>query len=255
MGHVEYDVLQVCINGHKITDRYNSRPEERKKRCAHCGAETIYKCPECKTPLKGYLHEDEWTFGRTFHPTIPDHCEDCGKPFPWTLNKEEDQGGETMGPEPVTSNKVFIVHGHDEGMKQHLARVLSSIGLMPVILHEQPSRGKTIIEKLEHYISEVGYAVVLLSPDDIGYSKRDGETEAKPRARQNVVLELGYLAGRLERDRVCVLQKGNLESPGDIDGVVYVSYDEGGEGWKKPFGRELKAAGYDIDTDKLLTEH
>ena len=146
------------------------------------------------------------------------------------------------------SRKVFVVHGHDEGAREKIARFLERLGFEAVILHEQPSRGRTVIEKVEGH-SDVGFAVVLLTPDDEGCVK--GGT-SRPRARQNVVLELGYFIGRLGRTHVCALKRGeDLEIPSDFEGVVYVPFDNA-EGWKLALGRELEAAGFNIDWGKAI---
>jgi predicted nucleotide-binding protein len=143
------------------------------------------------------------------------------------------------------SSKVFLVHGHDEAMESQVARFLEKLKLTPVILHEQANQGKTIIEKFERHSSDVGFAVVLLSPDDTGSAK--GGTPS-PRARQNVVLELGYFIGKLGRDRVCALHAGEVELPSDLHGVVWVPYS--GD-WKLKLIQELKAADIAINTDQL----
>ncbi len=137
----------------------------------------------------------------------------------------------------TVSNRVFIVHGHDETAKEAVARFIYQIGLSPVILNEQPSGGQTIIEKFEKSANDVGYAVILLTPDDIGTSK-DKPDELKPRARQNVIFELGYFAGKLERKKVCALYKGNIEIPSDYHGVVYISMDS--SDWKMRLALEIK---------------
>jgi predicted nucleotide-binding protein len=147
------------------------------------------------------------------------------------------------------TKKIFVVHGHDEGPKQAVARLLEQLGLEPIILHEQPSRGRTIIEKVEAH-GDVGFAVVLLTPDDEGKAK--GEGELRPRARQNVVIELGYFIGRLKRENVCALVKGDVEAPSDFDGVVYVKYEDGSTAWRQGLGQELQAAGYAIDWNKIM---
>ena len=149
----------------------------------------------------------------------------------------------------VGSNRVFVVHGHDELAKNQVARFLSQLGLAPVILHEQPSGGRTIVEKLEAHI-DVEFAVVLLTPDDVGYSK-DRPEEAKPRARQNVILELGLFLGVLGRSRVCALYKGDMEVPSDYQGVVYVRMDDA-DGWKLLVAREMRQAGLEIDLNKVI---
>ena len=143
------------------------------------------------------------------------------------------------------SKKIFIVHGHDDEMKSSVARLLEKFDLEPIILSEQNDRGRTIIEKFEEE-SNVGFAVVLMSDkDDMGAEV--GSTDYRPRARQNVILELGYFIGKLGRkDHVCVLKRGNVEVPSDILGVVYKTYSNG-DGWKFELAKELRAAGYDID--------
>jgi len=149
----------------------------------------------------------------------------------------------------VDIKKVFVVHGHDELTRETIARYLEKLNLQPIILHEQVSGGRTIIEKLEHH-ADAGFAVVLLTPDDIG-AARDASDGLQSRARQNVILELGYFLGKLGRSRVCTLYKGILEFPSDYMGVIYVPLDESG-GWKLLLARELKAAGFSIDMNKVL---
>ena len=148
---------------------------------------------------------------------------------------------------PSDKSRVFIVHGHDDGPRESVARFLERLDLNPVILHEQASRGMTIPEKLIAH-SDVGFAVVLLTPDDFGRAKTAHEEQ--PRARQNVVLELGYFVGRLGRENVCALKKGGLEMPSDYVGTVYINWDEG-NAWKLELAKELKAAGYSIDLNRI----
>lgn len=146
-----------------------------------------------------------------------------------------------------TSSKVFIVHGHDGEARETVARFLEKMGLQAIILHEQANQGRTVIEKVEAS-SDVGFAVVLLTPDDMGCAK--GGTP-QPRARQNVLLELGYFIGRLGRPKVCALKRGELEIPSDFAGFVWENMDNS-NGWKLALARELKAAGYDIDMNKAV---
>ena len=149
---------------------------------------------------------------------------------------------------PTDFGRVFIVHGHDEAPRETVARFIVDVGLEAVILHEQANRGMTVIEKLEAN-GNVGFAVVLLTPDDSGRS--NSEDKDKPRARQNVILELGYFLGRLGRERVLALLKGNVEIPSDYMGVVYEPYDDGG-GWRQKLARELQTAGYNIDWNRVM---
>lgn len=146
------------------------------------------------------------------------------------------------------SKKVFIVHGHDVAARELVARFLEKMQLEAIILHEQASRGRTIIEKVEAQ-SEVGFAVVLLTPDDEG--RRCGATDLEFRARQNVLLELGYFIARLGRENVCTLRKGDVAIPSDFAGVVWTMMDDG-NGWKSELAKELRAAGYDIDWNKVM---
>jgi len=149
---------------------------------------------------------------------------------------------------PVDLSKVFVVHGHDEGMREAVARFLQAIGCEPIILHEQANQGRTVIEKVEAH-GGVAFAVVLLTPDDLGKAK--DAANLNPRARQNVLLELGYFIGRLGRSNVCALRRGELEIPSDFGGVVYEPFEASG-GWKQALGRELEAAGFKIDWNKAM---
>ena len=124
------------------------------------------------------------------------------------------------------ANKVFVIHGHDKAAQETVARFLERLKVEPIILHEQPNRGRTIIEKFEDYV-DVGFAVVLLTPDDLG-ALQENKSELNPRARQNVILELGFFIGKLGRERVCALKKHGVETPSDYDGVVYTNFDDSG---------------------------
>lgn len=147
----------------------------------------------------------------------------------------------------IKSNQIFIVHGHDELSKISMARFISELGFKPIILHEQPNAGKTIIEKIEKY-SNVGFGVILYTPCDVGSKK--GAATLNERARQNVVFEHGFLIGKLGRPKVSAFVKENVETPNDISGVVYTQLDPGGV-WKMELVKELKEAGYKIDLGKI----
>lgn len=144
-------------------------------------------------------------------------------------------------------SKVFIVHGHDKLLKTEVARFIEKLNLEPIILHEQASSGKTIIEKIEDY-SNVGFGIVLYTPCDIG-AQNQKDAELQPRARQNVVFEHGYLIGKIGRNNVCALVKGNIEKPNDISGVVYISI---GNDWKLSLAKELRNSGYEIDMNLVV---
>lgn len=149
----------------------------------------------------------------------------------------------------ISSEDIFVVHGHDEAAKESVSRFIERLGLHAVILHEQPNAGRTIIEKFEHH-SKVAFAVVLLTPDDVGAS-RNTPDELKLRARQNVIFELGYFVGKIGRNRVCALYKEGVELPSDIHGVLYVPMDSSG-GWRLMLAKELKQAGFEVDLNRAL---
>ena len=151
--------------------------------------------------------------------------------------------------EPTNANKIFIIHGRDEGTKDKVARFVESLKLTPVVLAEQASHGRTIIEKLEEH-SQVGFAVALLTPDDTG-SLKGAEDNPRPRARQNVLFEFGFFIGSLSRSRVCALTDGDVEIPSDYAGVVYIPLKQGN--WKLDLAKELKKAGLSIDLNDLVS--
>lgn len=152
---------------------------------------------------------------------------------------------------PLSNSKVFVVHGQDNETKIIVARFIEHCGLHPIILHEQLDQGLTVIEKFEEN-ADVGFAVVLLTPDDVGRLATAPEGALKPRARQNVILELGYFIGRLGRNRVCALRRGDTELPSDFAGVIYTPYDGADEGWKIKLAREMRAAGLNVDLNAAL---
>jgi predicted nucleotide-binding protein len=149
----------------------------------------------------------------------------------------------------ITRNKrkVFIVHGRDNEAKQEASRFIEKLGLEAIILHEQASVGMTIIEKIERYSNDADFALVLYTACDHGRGANESNVEPKNRARQNVVFEHGYLMAKLRRENVCSLVKGNIETPNDISGVVYVPMDTAGA-WKIEVAKELKACGYAINS-------
>jgi predicted nucleotide-binding protein len=150
---------------------------------------------------------------------------------------------------PKLKTDVFIIHGRDDAAKETVARFITTLGLQPIILHEQSNQGRTIIEKFERH-AEVGFAIALLTPDDVGGLK-DDEESLQPRARQNVIFEFGYFMGRLGRSKVCALTKGDVEIPSDYHGVMYIRMDCEGA-WKMNLVKELKAADFTVDANLVL---
>jgi predicted nucleotide-binding protein len=148
-----------------------------------------------------------------------------------------------------TGHRIFLVHGHDKLALHETARFLEKLKQDVLVLREQPNEGQTIVEKFEDY-SDVGFAVVLLTPDDRGGAAASVDPQ-RPRARQNVIFELGYFIGRLGRNRVCALYRTGVEIPSDYAGVLYVELDDRGA-WKLELAKELKAANLPVDMNRAL---
>ncbi len=150
----------------------------------------------------------------------------------------------------LLNNKVFVVHGHNEVAKTSLELFLSEIGLEPIVLHRKADQGQTIIEKFEKH-SDVGYAFILLTPDEISYLKSeeklpDDQRKKEFRARPNVIFEFGYFVGKLGRNRVCCLYTGNVVLPSDVSGMIYKHYNDKIEEVAYSVIKDLKASGYKI---------
>ena len=159
------------------------------------------------------------------------------------VNQQKDN----MFKDAKLTKKIFIVHGHNEAVKEKVARLLEKLKLEPIILHEQPDGGKTIIEKFEANSGDVNFAVILLTGDDLG--KAISSDKYNPRARQNVIFEMGYFMGRLSRSHVFMLLEDGVEKPSDLDGIVYTSLKND---WQRKLVKELKECGYNIDANDIL---
>lgn len=168
------------------------------------------------------------------------------------INEIEKEDVQKIANSKPKSNRIFIVHGKDEGMKQSVARTVEKLGLEPIILHEKPNEGRTVIEKFTDY-SDVQFAIVLLSPDDFGCSREEGYKKGKFRARQNVILELGFFLGKLGRKNVVPIyrESENFEMPSDYNGVVYTPFDSN-EQWKFKLVKELRTCHYEVDANKII---
>lgn len=150
----------------------------------------------------------------------------------------------------VYTRRVFLVHGHDERARETVARFLEKLELECIILHEQPNKGRTVIEKFVDY-ADVSFAVVLLTPDDRGGLATDSFEAQRARARQNVILELGFFLGALGRSRVCALYAEGVEIPSDYSGVLFVPLDDS-DAWRITLLRELIAAGIQVDANRAF---
>lgn len=147
------------------------------------------------------------------------------------------------------SKRVFIVHGHSEAVRVNVELLIKELGFEPIVLFKRPNMGATIIEKLEREMEQVAFAIVLYTKCDEG--RNIDEPELKPRARQNVVFEHGMMCGLIGRKKVAALVESGVEIPGDLSGVVYIDLDSK-EAWKLELAKEMKAAGLDVDMNKLF---
>ncbi|MFA4876563.1 MAG: DUF2321 domain-containing protein [Methanoregula sp.] len=295
------DFQQICLNGHQITDSYTRHPQSRKERCPQCGERTISNCQICNTPIKGREITIDTGYDveqYSIPASVPLFCEKCGNQFPWKENFSD--GNPVLGlktKERASTRKIFIVHGHDHVLLENVEQYLESLDIEPIVLHKQADLGKTIIEKVEHYITQTSFAIVILTKDDFGIPKttlnfdqfinesveeyisrgllqeddrnhiddlirennaslaeiladlsRAMLSHYKPRARQNVIFELGITIGHLGRDRVRVLYEEDVELPTDLHGLVYIPLKSN---WKKKLAKEIDASGIKIDENYL----
>ncbi|MGE0076692.1 MAG: TIR domain-containing protein [Bacteroidales bacterium] len=153
-----------------------------------------------------------------------------------------------------TGNRIFVVHGHDTTSREQLELILHKLGLEPFVLANSGGGGLTIIEALEQEIGKDGnskFGIVLLTPDDMGYAKDEGGDKAQPRARQNVVLEMGMLISAVGRKNTVILKKGHLEAPSDANGILYLGFNDHVKETVPRLVDRLKASGFDIDTAKI----
>lgn len=153
------------------------------------------------------------------------------------------------------ASKVFIVHGHDSVAREQLELAIHKLGLDPYVLQNTGGGGLTIIEALE---AEIGtragaakFGIVLLTPDDVGYAKSAGDKEAQPRARQNVVLEMGMLISALGRKNVAILKKQHLEIPSDAQGILYIAFNDHVKEVVPKLVDRLRAAGFVLNPEAI----
>jgi predicted nucleotide-binding protein len=254
--------------GQQIRNKEIRTKDELDEARAECSKWSKYNTELLQRIFDNSSMADEYNrfYGKaiSMHPTLPELIDDFRRDMDDSINRleaihdrldlipEPAAGPSPTIPPPTStenSTDVFIVHGHDDAAKETVARFVEKLGIGAIILYEQPNASRTIIEKFEAY-ANVGFAIILLTPDDICAS-RDKATEGKARARQNVIFELGYFFGRLGRQRVCALHKEGVELPSDIHGVLYVPMDNGGA-WRLALAREMKHAGLPIDMNKAV---
>ena len=150
--------------------------------------------------------------------------------------------------------QIFIVHGHDRTSRDQLELILRQFGLIPYILQNNNAQSKTLIEALEKQIyDEAAFGIILMTPDDYGYSKNENEENRQHRARQNVILEMGMVLASLGRKKTVILKKGNIEIPSDVNGVIYLEFNDQVREIAIKLARQMQGAGIEIQED-LITE-
>lgn len=148
--------------------------------------------------------------------------------------------------------KVFIVHGHDDDLRTKVELLLRELNLEPIVLFKAPNAGRTIIEKIEEESNDIAFAIVLYYPCDLGNDKNavNDLSDLKPRARQNVVFEHGYMCSLLGRNRVCAVCTNDIEIPGDLSGILYLKADDS-DLWRYKLVKEMNAAGMSLDMNLI----
>ena len=149
-----------------------------------------------------------------------------------------------------TRRNVFISHGHNEEAKMTVAKFVENLGLKVTVLNEQPGNDLTVIENLERYADDTGFAIALLTPDDVGALKDEADRQLNPRAHQNVIFELGYFIGKLNPNQVCLLYTEGVELPSGIRDVAYVPMDRNND-WQLKIRQGMQDAGLPIDMSQV----
>ena len=233
-NHYEKDSrtdIEWAIN--EFTDRVGKpiTSDIQKQYGLHIGKTQVNVAEKSFAELKMYL--------RTKGPTTkaPEVRVDTPK-----VTTDVKEPGATEG---TASQEVFITHGRDKYPKDAVERFIYDVGLKPIVLEDVPNAGLTIIEKYEKH-ANTAYGIAILSPDDLGCLKDLAPDRLQPRARQNVIFELGYMFAKIGRNRVAViLPDALLEKPSNIEGIVWIAFDTG-ESWKGKLRKELVEAGFKI---------
>lgn len=193
--------------------------------------------------------------GPSYEWSAADKAEDVtdefitGPPGYKSINNTTDNTIKTL--DSKSEKKVFVVHGHNQELKNDVEVFLRNIGLEPIVLHREVDEGLTLIEKFEHH-SDVGYALILISPDDIAFpkselKKSENKRKIELRARQNVIFEWGYFVGKIGRSNVCCVYKEGVTLPSDLAGMVYKKVTRSIEDIGYELIKELKNAGFKLD--------
>jgi len=187
---------------------------------------------------KSHIQDNIYEFNKTFMPYLESALRDI---------LEVDSIMATNNKKNITGNKVFIIHGHDNALKREVQLLLARADLDDVVLHEKPDKNRSIIDKLIEEGAPAAYVIALLSPDDL-------QADGKYRARQNVILEIGYFLGKLGKERVRMLVKKGIEIPSDLRGILYEPYDDAGN-WRMKLLKEIEAVGIEVNIKKVLEKY
>ena len=235
-GHVR-EIFDITTKGYELADLMRGVPEMHENEPP--------KAMQREKRLQDQMVNPVTVFEGLNHRSGPRDMSEPGVGLPTIIKKNKSNTAQVPESNLKEKDQVFIVHGRDDATKTIIAQFLKELVLRPIILHEQANKGRTIIEKFEDHSSDVTYAVILLTPDDLGGLISE-PTKLSPRARQNVVFEMGHFFGRLGRGKVCALLSPGVERPSDIDGILHIPLDQGGE-WKGKLLLELKAAGLKVE--------
>ncbi len=170
-------------------------------------------------------------------------------------NGNIEQSSQEMSSSIGTTKQVFVVHGHDETSREQLELILHKLGIDHFVLQNSGGGGLTIIEALEAKIgqnsTETSFGIVLMTPDDMGYAQCNNADSIQPRARQNVVLEMGMLISSIGRTNMAILVKGHIEKPSDADGILYIAFNNHVKETVPRLANRLKGSGFVLNPDKV----
>ena len=231
-----YDELKALIEGAGLEGTWHERANSQKQFESRLGGYLNWYDTKKGTVMFQGDAEEKATLEAIILPLLGAPLPAAAKAVPAAPNK-----------------KVFVVYGHDTAARTQLETMIRRWGLEPLILDQLPSKGQTIIEKLEEYTNDVGFGIVLATPDDEGH-RRDHPDEKIFRARQNVVMELGMLLKDLGRHKVAILLKDQekMERPSDIQGLIYIPFKDDLQKDAGPtLAKEMAAQGYDINVAQL----
>lgn len=238
--HGDLDELKMLVHKTGIDGIWTSHENNHHKFTARTGAVLNWWDTKKKTINFQGDHAARRSFEAAYHAADNDHADVTDAVF--------------IESKDLNATRVFVVHGHDEQAREQLERILMIFGLDPFVLQSNSADGLTIIEALERQIGrepEVKFGIVLMTPDDLGYAKSQGEEKVDARARQNVVLEMGMLLSSLTRKNVVVLVKGHVELPSDANGIIYLHFNNHVKEKATQLAQRLNSSGFDISAESV----